>query len=85
MKRITDVAGVNVVYDLAGKATFDKGIECFQRLFYMVLYSNASVPIAQFNPITLGPKGSLFLTRPTLFGYTSGRWSLEWLSGDVFK
>ena len=64
MKRITDVAGVNVVYDLAGKATFDKGIECFQRLFYMVRYSNASVPIAQFNPITLGPKGSLFLTRP---------------------
>ena len=51
----------------------------------MVLYGNASGPVTEFNPATLGPKGSLFLTRPTLFDYTADRQSLEWRSGDVFK
>ena len=49
----------------------------------MVLYGNASGPVTEFNPATLGPKGSLFLTRPTLFDYTADRASLEWRSGDV--
>ena len=83
--RITDGAGVNVVYDSVGKTTFDKGIECLQRFGYMVLYGNASGPVTEFNPATLGPKGSLFLTRPTLFDYTADRESLEWRTGDVFK
>ena len=85
VKRITDGAGVNVVYDSVGKTTFDKSIECLQRFGYMVLYGNASGPVTQFNPVTLGPKGSLFLTRPTLFDYTADRESLESRSGDVFK
>jgi NADPH2:quinone reductase len=51
----------------------------------MVLYGNASGPVTEFNPATLGPKGSLFLTRPTLFDYTADRESLEWRSSDVFK
>ena len=53
VKRIKDVAGVNVAYDFLGKTTFDMSIECLQRLVYMVLYSNASGPIAQFNKVTL--------------------------------
>jgi NADPH2:quinone reductase len=51
----------------------------------MVLYGNASGPVTEFNPATLGPKGSLFLTRPTLFDYTADRASLEWRTSDVFK
>jgi NADPH2:quinone reductase len=85
VKRITEGAGVNVVYDSVGKTTFDKSIECLQRFGYMVLYGNASGPVTEFNPATLGPKGSLFLTRPTLFDYTADRESLKWRSGDVFK
>ncbi|PCJ27999.1 MAG: NADPH:quinone reductase [SAR86 cluster bacterium] len=85
VKRITDGKGVNVVYDSVGKSTFDKSIDCLQRLGYMVLYGNASGPVTEFNPATLGPKGSLFLTRPTLFDYTADRKSLEWRSGDVFN
>ena len=50
----------------------------------MVLYGNASGPVTEFNPATLGPKGSLFLTRPTLFDYLASREDLEWRSGDVF-
>ena len=85
MKRITKGAGVNVVYDCVRKTTFDKSIECLQRFGYMVLYGNASGPVTAFNPAALGPKGALFLTRPTLSDYTADRESLKWRSGDVFK
>ena len=85
VKRITDGAGVNVVYYSVGKATFEKSIDCLSKLGYMVLYGNASGPVTEFNPATLGPKGSLFLTRPTLFDYTASRKSLEWRSSDVFS
>lgn len=85
VKRITDGAGVNVVYDSVGKATFDKSIDCLSRFGYMVLYGNASGPVTEFNPATLGPKGSLFLTRPTLFDYLATREDLEQRTGDVFK
>ncbi len=85
VKRITDNKGVNVVYDSVGKTTFENSIDCLQRFGYMVLYGNASGPVTEFNPATLGTKGSLFLTRPTLFDYTADRESLEWRSGDVFN
>ncbi|MBL4890664.1 MAG: zinc-binding dehydrogenase, partial [Rhizobiaceae bacterium] len=61
VKHITDGTSVTVVSDSVGKTTFDKSIECLQRFGYMVLYGNASGPVTQFNPATLGPKGSLFL------------------------
>ena len=60
VKRITDGAGVNVAYDSVGKSTFEKSIDCLSRFGYMVLYGNASGPVTEFNPATLGPKGSLF-------------------------
>ena len=82
--RMTDGAGVNVAYDSVGAATFAKSVDCLARFGHMVLYGNASGPVTQFNPSTLGPKGSLFLTRPTLFDYLASREDLEWRSGDVF-
>ncbi len=85
VKRLTEGAGVNVVYDSVGKATFAKSVDCLSRFGYMVLYGNASGPVTEFNPATLGPKGSLFLTRPTLFDYVANRADLEWRTGDVFK
>ena len=82
--RMTDGAGVNVAYDSVGDATFVKSIDCLARFGHMVLYGNASGPVTEFNPATLGPKGSLFLTRPTLFDYLASREDLEWRSGEVF-
>ena len=82
--RMTDGAGVNVAYDSVGDATFAKSIDCLARFGHMVLYGNASGPVTEFNPATLGPKGSLFLTRPTLFDYLASRADLEWRSGEVF-
>ena len=84
VKRITDGAGVNVAYDSVGKATFQKSLDCLSRRGYMVLYGNASGPVTEFNPATLAPKGSLFLTRPILFDYIATRAELERRSGDVF-
>ena len=83
--RITDGAGVNVAYDSVGLSTFEKSINCLSRFGDMVLYGNASGPVTEFNPATLGPKGSLFLTRPTLFDYLATREDLDWRSGDVFN
>ncbi len=85
VKRLTDGAGVNVAYDSVGKATFAKSIDCLAKFGYMVLYGNASGPVTEFNPATLGPKGSLFLTRPTLFDYVASRADLEWRSGEVLQ
>lgn len=85
VKRITDGKGVNVAYDSVGKATFDKSIDSLSHFGYMVLYGNASGPVTEFNPATLGPKGSLFLTRPTLFHYIASREDLDWRTGDLFK
>ena len=64
VSRITAGDGVNVVYDSVGKSTFEKSINCLSRLGYMVLYGNASGPVTEFNPATLGPKlaRSTFLT-----------------------
>lgn len=82
VKRLTDGQGVHVVYDSVGQSTFEKSLNCLQRFGMMVLYGNASGPVTQFNPATLGPRGSLFLTRPTLFDYTAARADLEWRAGE---
>lgn len=83
VKRLTDGAGVNVVYDSVGQATFDKSLNCLQPLGYMVLYGQASGPVSPFDPAILNSKGSLFLTRPSLFHYITDRASLEQRAGDV--
>lgn len=85
VKRLTDGAGVHVVYDSVGLSTFEKSLNCLRRFGMMVLYGNASGPVTQFNPATLGPRGSLFLTRPTLFDYTAARADLEWRAGDFMS
>ena len=82
---LTDGKGVNVAFDSVGKTTFERSINCLKPLGTMVLYGNASGPVTQFNPGSLGPKGSLFLTRPTIFDYLSDRETLEWRSGDLFR
>lgn len=84
VRRITGGAGVHVAYDSVGKATFEKSIDCLARFGSMVLYGNASGPVTEFDPSALGRKGSLHLTRPTLFDYLADRESLEWRSGEVF-
>jgi NADPH2:quinone reductase len=72
VKRLTG-AGVHVIYDSVGKTTFDKGLDCLRPRGMMVLFGQSSGPVPPFDPQLLNRKGSLFLTRPTLFNYVSTR------------
>jgi NADPH2:quinone reductase len=73
VKEITDGAGVPVVYDSIGQDTFEASLDCLRPRGVMVSYGNASGPVTAFNPGILAQKGSLYLTRPTLFTYTASR------------
>jgi NADPH2:quinone reductase len=75
--------GMHVVYDGVGRATFLKGLDCLRPRGMMVTFGNASGPVADFAPLLLSQKGSLFLTRPSLAAYTANREELQWRAGDV--
>jgi len=66
VKRLTDGKGLQVVYDSVGQTTFDKGFNCLAPRGMMALYGQSSGPVAAFDLQTLGAKGSLFVTRPSL-------------------
>jgi NADPH:quinone reductase len=82
-RRLTDGRGVDVVYDSVGQSTFEKSLSVLRPRGTMVLFGQSSGPVAPFNPAVLAQKGSLFLTRPTLFHYIADRASLERRAGDV--
>lgn len=70
VERITGGEKVAVVYDGVGKDTFMKSLDCLQRRGMMASFGNASGPVDPFDALLLARKGSLFLTRPTLYDYT---------------
>ena len=82
-KRITNGAGVHVVYDGVGQTTFEKGLNVLRPRGYMVLFGASSGPVPAFDPIALSQKGSLFLTRPSLHHYTATHEELEQRAADV--
>jgi NADPH2:quinone reductase len=84
-KRLTNNRGVDVVYDGVGKSTFEQGLNLLRPRGYMVLFGGASGPVSPFDPIKLSQKGSLFLTRPSLFHYIATREELEQRSSDIFN
>jgi len=84
VKEITRGAGVPVVYDGVGKATFLPSLDCLRPLGLMVSFGNASGAVEAFNPVILSQKGSLFLTRPTLFTYTAKREDLLQAAKELF-
>ena len=84
VKAITKGAGVPVVYDGVGKATFLASLDCLRPLGLMVSYGNASGPVDPLNIGILSQKGSLFLTRPTLLTYTAKREDLLQAASELF-
>jgi NADPH2:quinone reductase len=83
VKRLTDGKGVDVVYDSVGKTTFDQSLNCLRPRGLLALFGASSGPVPPFDPILLNSKGSLFLTRPTLWHYIGTRAELEWRAGEV--
>ena len=85
VKRITGGRGVDVVYDSVGVSTFLKGLDTLRPRGMMVLFGQSSGAVAPFDPNILNPKGSLYLTRPSLAHYAATRKELEWRAGDVLN
>jgi len=84
VKRVTKGSGVAVVYDAVGKDTFVESLDCLRRLGMMVTFGNASGPPPAISPLELTKRGSLFLTRPTLFNYIATRRELEAAARELF-
>ena len=85
-KRVREItgAGAHVVYDSVGKDTFMASLDSLRPLGMMVSFGNASGPPPDINPLALSQRGSLFLTRPTMFHYTATVEQLDETAADLF-
>jgi len=84
VRELTGGAGVPVVYDSVGKSTFEGSLDSLAPMGLMVSYGNASGAVPPVDIAQLAAKGSLFLTRPTLFSYTARREDLEEAARELF-
>ena len=84
VKEITGGKKVSVVFDSIGKDTFIGSLDCLAPLGMMVSFGSASGPVPDFSLSELASRGSLFITRPTLFSYAASRASLEAMTADLF-
>ncbi|MGR6770717.1 NADPH:quinone reductase [Pectobacterium brasiliense] len=82
---LTDGQKVNVVYDSVGKDTWEASLDSLRRRGLMVSFGNASGPVTGVNLGILNQKGSLYVTRPSLFGYVTNRTELEQASNELFS
>jgi NADPH:quinone reductase len=82
--RLTDGKKLPVVYDSVGRDTFLRSLDCLQKRGLMVSFGQSSGPIEPFTPRVLAQKGSLYLTRPTLFDYISTREELDRSAASLF-
>ena len=77
VRALTDGKGVAAAYDSIGKATFSASLDSLQPFGVLATFGNASGPLESFNPSILAPKGSLYVTRPTLGTHIATRALLE--------
>jgi NADPH2:quinone reductase len=84
VKEITGGKGVKVVYDSVGKDTFDKSLDCLRPFGLMASFGNASGVVPPVAPGILGPKGSLYLTRQTLFTHIATREATQAMADELF-
>lgn len=84
VRRRTDGAGVQVVYDGVGRDTFDRSLDSLVIRGTMVLFGQSSGAVPAIDPQILNRKGSLFLTRPTIAHYTRTPEELRSRASDVF-
>ena len=85
VKDITGGKGVKVVYDSVGKDTWDKSLDCLAPFGLMASFGNASGPVGPFAPGVLGVKGSIYVTRQTLFSHIATRESTQAMADDLFE
>jgi NADPH:quinone reductase len=84
VKALTGGVGVPVVYDSIGRQTFFQSLDCLRPHGVMVSFGNASGPVEPFSALELQKRGSLYVTRPTLFDFIRERSELEAGCRDLF-
>ena len=84
VKDITGGKGVKVVYDSIGKDTFEGSLNCLRPFGLLASFGNASGPVPPFAPGILGAKGSLYITRATLFTHIATREAAQAMADDLF-
>ncbi|MDH4190751.1 MAG: zinc-binding dehydrogenase, partial [Betaproteobacteria bacterium] len=84
VKELTGGKGVPVVYDSVGKTTWEGSLDCLRPRGLMVSFGNASGAVPPFSVGVLAQKGSLFVTRPSLFAYIASRAELDTVSSSLF-
>jgi NADPH2:quinone reductase len=85
VKELTGGKGVPVVYDAVGKDTFPASLDCLSPRGLFVSFGNASGALPPFDILLLSQKGSLYVTRPTLFTYTAKRTDLLKMADEMFS
>lgn len=84
VRELTDGKGVDVVMDSVGASTFEGSMDCLKPLGMMITFGNASGPVPAFNPAILGQKGSLKITRPTLFTHIADHDTCQEMAQHLF-
>jgi NADPH:quinone reductase len=85
VRRLTGGAGVNVVYDSVGKATYEKSLDSLAPLGMLVIFGQASGPVPPFDTAILNAKGSLSLARPSLTHNVTSHADVQRRAGDLFR
>lgn len=84
VRELTDGKGVDVVMDSVGASTFEGSMDCLKPLGMMITFGNASGAVPAFNPAILGQKGSLKITRPTLFTHIADHDTCQEMAQHLF-
>ena len=85
VKKLTDGAGVEVVMDSVGASTFEGSLDCLKPLGMMISFGNASGKVPPFDISRLAAKGSLKVTRPTIFSHIAKRNTCQQMADQLFK
>jgi len=85
VRALTGGRGVDVVMDAVGAATFEGSLDCLRPLGMMISFGNASGPVPPLNLATLAAKGSLQITRPTLFTHIADHARCQKMAAHLFE
>ncbi|EZP71872.1 Quinone oxidoreductase [Sphingomonas paucimobilis] len=84
VRELTGGEGVDVVYDGVGKDSWSASLDCLKRRGLMVSFGNASGAVPPVSLLDLSRRGSLYVTRPTLFDYIATREALDNVAARLF-
>jgi NADPH2:quinone reductase len=84
VRELSGGGGVAAVYDSVGRDTFFQSLDCLRPHGTMVSFGNASGPVEPFSPLELTKRGSLYLTRPSIFDFIETRDALAAATSELF-